>query len=244
MPNVNRKYYKWNNESMRKAMNAVMDVSLSIRGVSQLFCVPFTTSRNKVTDAKFVSAGLCTHLKDLSGHPRVLNSDQESILVNRLLYLERIGLVQTADKVMRTAYSLVEANSLKHPWDGEKKIAGFDWFCAFMKRNINFSLRKPEVLSCARAERLNKGEVAAYFNLLATVLEEHDLLDKPHNVYNIDESGFPLNIHPPKTVSANGKREVVSLTDVQRGENVTVIACFNEAGIYVPPMIILRRSEK
>jgi hypothetical protein len=33
-----------------------------------------------------------------------------------------------------------------------------------------------------RAEGLNKGKVAAYFNLLATVLEEHGLLDKPHKV--------------------------------------------------------------
>jgi hypothetical protein len=60
---VNRKYFKWNNESMRKAIIAVMDGSLSITGASQLFCVPFTTLQNKVTDAKFVSAGLCTHLK-------------------------------------------------------------------------------------------------------------------------------------------------------------------------------------
>jgi hypothetical protein len=60
---------------MRKAINDVMDGSLSIRGASQLFCVSFTTLQNKVTDAKFVSAGLRTHMKDVSGHPRVLNSD-------------------------------------------------------------------------------------------------------------------------------------------------------------------------
>jgi hypothetical protein len=132
-PNVNKKYYKWNNESMRKAINTVMDGSLSIRTAIQLFCVPFTTKQNKVTDAKFLSAGLCTHLKDVSGHLRVLNSDQETVLVNRLLHLERIGLGQTADQVRRVAYSLAEANSLKHPWDGEKKIAGVDWFRAFRK---------------------------------------------------------------------------------------------------------------
>jgi hypothetical protein len=155
--------------------------------------VSFTTLQNKVTDAKFVSAGLCTFLKDLSGHPRVLNFDQETVLINRLLHLERIGLGQTADQVRRAAYSLAEANSLKHSLDGEKKIAGVDWFRAFIKRNTNLSPRKPGGLSCERVEELNKGEVAVNFDLLATVLEEHDLLDKPHNVYNMDESGFPLN---------------------------------------------------
>jgi hypothetical protein len=139
--------------------------------------VPFTTLQNKVTDAKFVSAGLSTHLRDVSGHPRVFNSNQETVLINRFLHLERIGVSQSADQVMRAAYSLQEANSLKYPWDGEKKISGVDWFRAFMKRNKNLSLRKPERLSRARAEGLDKGEVSAYFNLLATVLEEHDHLD-------------------------------------------------------------------
>jgi hypothetical protein len=46
-PNVKKKYYKWANESMRKAINAVMDGSLSIRGTSQLFCLPFTTPKTK-----------------------------------------------------------------------------------------------------------------------------------------------------------------------------------------------------
>jgi hypothetical protein len=121
--------------------------------------VPFTTLQNKVADTKFVSAGLCTHLKDVSAHPRVLNSDQETILVNRLLHLERIGLDQTADQVRRVAYSLAEANSLKHPWDCEKTISGVDWFRAFMKRNTNMSLSR------TITEGLDKGEVAAYFNL-------------------------------------------------------------------------------
>jgi hypothetical protein len=49
-------------------------------------------------------------------------------------------------------YSLADANSLKRPSDGEKKIAGFDWFYAFMKGNTNVRLSKPEELSrCAGA---------------------------------------------------------------------------------------------
>jgi hypothetical protein len=71
------------------------------------------------------------------------------------------------------AYSLAEANSLKHAGDGEKKISGVDWFGAFTKRNTIFSLRKPEEFSRReRAEKLCKGEAAAYFNVLANVLEQ------------------------------------------------------------------------
>jgi hypothetical protein len=41
-------------------------------------------------------------------------------------------------------------------------------------------------------EELNKAEVAAFLNLLVTVLEEHDLLDYPDKIYNMNESGFCL----------------------------------------------------
>jgi hypothetical protein len=51
--------------------------------------------------------------------------------------------------------------------------------------------------SCKSGETEQRG-VAAYFNLLVTVLEEYDLLDKPHMIYNMDESGFPVNIRPLK----------------------------------------------
>lgn len=45
---------------------------------------------------------------------------------------------------------------------------------------------------------MNKEQVAVHFNLLATVLEELVLLNKPHEVYDMDESSFPLNNCPTK----------------------------------------------
>jgi hypothetical protein len=41
---------------------------------------------------------------------------------------------------------------------------------------------------------LEKGEAATHFNLIATALKEHDLLDKPNSVNNMEESGFSLKI--------------------------------------------------
>lgn len=57
---------------------------------------------------------------------------KKTVLVNRLLHSERIGLGKTAD------------HSLKQPWDGEKEIAGPNSFRAFMKRNKNLILIIPE----------------------------------------------------------------------------------------------------
>ncbi|KAJ4449181.1 hypothetical protein ANN_00577 [Periplaneta americana] len=124
--------------------------------------------------------------------------------------------------------------------NSEDKVAGVDWFRAFLKRNSGLSLRKPEDLSRTRAEGLCKEEVDHYFSILKQVLNDYQLFDKPHCIYNMDESGFPLNNRPLKIVSQKGKREVVSLTNVERGQNVTVVACCNAAGAYIPPMVIFK----
>ena len=34
----------------------------------------------------------------------------------------------------------------------------------------------------------------------------HDLLEKPTQMYNVDESGIPLNPRPPKVISAKGRK--------------------------------------
>jgi hypothetical protein len=78
----------------------------------------------KVTEGKFVSAGLSTYWRGASGHPVAFNADNETGLVNGLLLLEKTGLCQTADQVRTTACSLTEANSLRHPLDFQQDIAG------------------------------------------------------------------------------------------------------------------------
>lgn len=56
----------------------------------------------------------------------------------------------------------------------------------------------------------------------------------------MDESGLPLNNRPPKIIAQKGKKEVTSLTSVERGENVTVVACCNAAGSYIHLLIIFK----
>ena len=39
----------------------------------------------------------------------------------------------------------------------------------------------------------NSEELENYFELLKDVLEENNLMDKPSQIYNVDESGMPLD---------------------------------------------------
>ena len=52
----------------------------------------------------------------------------------------------------------------------------------------------------------DKETIDQYFSLLHDTLSAHDLLNKPSQIYNEDESGIPLNPRPPKVVSAKGRK--------------------------------------
>jgi hypothetical protein len=113
-------------------------VSLSIIGGSHLCCVPFATLRNIVHNKKLSlccdesSLGRC---KCTSEREREFSSDQETVLLHRFLQLERIDLIQIADRVRRAAHWFAEAHSLKPAIDGGKKMASVDWFRACMERS-------------------------------------------------------------------------------------------------------------
>ena len=61
-----------------------------------------------------------------------------------------------------------------------------------MARNRSLSLRTADPLSKAWADALTHEKIKEYFKLLSDVLKKHDLLDKPFHIYNVDESGMPL----------------------------------------------------
>lgn len=239
-------YNKWSPAALDEAIKSVMNGHLSLRAASQLYDIPFSTLHGKVQIKKKMQAGLTPTrpIENRIGHPTVLSSEMEDALVQRALFLDQRGLGLSPLQLRKAAFRLAEKNNLKHPWNLESKVAGIDWFRAFVKRHTHLSLRKPEGLSRARAEGLNKAEVSKYFQNLEKILKDYDLFDKPECIYNMDESGFPLNNRPTKVVSRKGKREVVSLTNVERGQNVTVAACMNASGAYLPPMVIFKGVRK
>ena len=46
-----------------------------------------------------------------------------------------------------------------------------------------------------------------YFELLKKVLEENDLMDKPAQLYNMDETGMPLEHRAPNIVTKKGRKK-------------------------------------
>ena len=90
-------------------------------------------------------------------------------------------------------------------------------------------------------DSVNRESMEGYFNLLEDTLKEHDLMNCPAQIYNMDESGMPLDARLPNVVAKRGQIKV-RYRQSGKKEQISVIGCANAVGQSILPMIILRES--
>lgn len=220
---------KWTEDDMQNAVKAFRE-GRSMRHAAELFKVPRTCLRRRLEN---------NTLKNKGGQT-IFTAEQENALATRITRLCDIGFGMTREDVMKVAFDFAEGNKIRNNFSKEKRQAGKDWFVGFINRHP-LSLRKPEGLSVARAEGLNKDDVSDYFAKLKTVMEETGVLNKPNLIYNVDETGCVLNNRQTqKVVAQKGSKLVVKQTSVERGELVTIVACCSATGHYIQPMAIFK----
>ena len=88
-----------------------------------------------------------------------------------------------------------------------------------------------------RMNCLNKKTIDSYFDLLEDTLTENNLLSSPGQIYNVDETGIPLDHRPPKIVTKRGSKKVMCRTSGNKSQ-ITVIGCVSATGQSLPPFVI------
>ncbi|KAH3729978.1 hypothetical protein DPMN_055956 [Dreissena polymorpha] len=63
----------------------------------------------------------------------------------------------------------------------------------------------------------NEAVVKQHFASLSQTLSKHDLIDKPHLIFNVDEKGISMDHSPPHIVHASTK-----LPEVTTGKSKTI----------------------
>ena len=84
---------------------------------------------------------------------------------------------------------------------------------------------------------MNSESMKAYFDLLSDVYDEFDFENNPESIYNMDETGVPVEPRPPKVVAKRGQKKVRCCTSEQISQ-ITVIGCGSATGQVLPPFII------
>ncbi|CAF3557585.1 unnamed protein product [Rotaria socialis] len=168
-----------------------------------------------------------------SGRPFLLQKNDEDYLVQLLLDLEKTGFHLTKKKVIKIAHDYVQTLKKK------TQTLGRHWFQNFMFRNKNkIKFIKEQKLERSRKDGFTETVRTGWFETVFNVLQEHNLFDKPAQIYNVDECGF----------NDDTQRELVlvpSDTKVKYEENggtgksfTTAIIGVNAKGDILPPLTV------
>ena len=83
--------------------------------------------------------------------------------------------------------------------------------------------------------------ISRYFDLLEETLIENNLIEKPCNIFNMDETGMPLDPIAPKVVAKRGTKHPVATTTGDKSR-ITVVSCCSTAGYAMSPMVIFHQK--
>ena len=147
-----------------------------------------------------------------------------------------MGFGLTREDVMCVAYTIAEKSGRKHPFKDGK--AGRGWFEGFRARHPTLTIRTPQPLSYCRARCANMDTINDFFGKLGAIYGRLNLISKPMQVYNADETGVSVVHKPGKVVAELGRHHVYSLTSAERGKTHTILCCISASGSYLPPFMI------
>ena len=215
---------------MQSALQSVSD-GFSARKAALVHGVPRTTLQDRVT-------GRVTHGSNPGPKP-YLNIAEESELTSNLIDASNMGY----GKTRREVFSIVE-RYVKQKQDVKLRSATIThgWWQKFLKRNPSLSLRAGDATAGIRMDAINTENLKNYFDQLRSIFDDFDFDNHPEAVYNMDETGVPLEPRPPKVVAQKGKKKIRYQTSGQK-QQITVIGCGSATGQCLPPFIIFAAKQ-
>ena len=190
-----RRLYGWGNET-------VAEGRMGINRAAVEYGVPKTTLKDRVSGR--VSHG------SLSGKTPYLSKDQEKELVTYLCTCFKIGYPKKRDEIIGIVRKTLH-NKNGGPVEG---FNGKGWWMRFMQWWPQLALRKGDALAQCRANAVTAVNMGQYFSLLEEVLIKYGLLNCPSRIWNMDESGMPLDHKPPKVVALIKGHKKGALQDI------------------------------
>ena len=219
---------------MAAAYRGVVENEQSLREMSNLYNVPVETLRRRVNGS--VSLG-CK-----PGPATILTDEEEDLLCKYIIELADMGYGLSKEDVQRLAFSLVEKMGRKHPFTNG--MAGRGWFDGFKARHPQLSFRTPQALSFTRAVSANELAISDFFAKLGGLYGRLNLINKPMQIFNADETGVSVVHKQGKVLAQLGRRHVSTITSAEKGKTHTVLSCISAVGQVLPPMIVYPRKQR
>ena len=187
-------------------MKAVQDGS-PITTAARVHGVPKTSLHNRIK-------GKVVHgVKP--GPKQYLSVEEETELAEFAIEAASVGCGQTRKQIMTIAENVAKDKGIL-----QKDRITQGWYEKFMKRQTYLSLCKGDP-AANEMDAVTSQAIKHYFDLLEKTLKDNNLLNKPAQIYNVDETGMAYE-H-----CASGNKA-----------QTTLVACVNAIGQAIPPYVI------
>ena len=212
----------WTEEGMEQAIKSITLRGMSVREAAEQYNIPKSTIYDRLS-GKVLPNMSC-------GAPKYLTDNEERELATFLIGCSKIGYGKTRSEVLLLVERLLQSR-------GITRTVSNGWWERFRIRHPDITLRTPSSLCKARALATNHEVIDQYFDILEEALTVNNLFDKPHQVFNLDETGVPLDPKPLKVVASHREQNPSNIRAGTKSQ-ISVVGCISAGGIALPPMII------
>ena len=161
-----------------------------------------------------------------------LDAAEETELVDYLFDSAKAGYGKTRQQVKSIAEKIAKSKGVLK----SDRISD-GWWRRFLERKPQVALRRGDPTAHVRMDAINREGIQQYYELLKDVLDEHDLIDHPERIYNMDETGMPFDPRPPKVAAPRGLKKVRYRSTGKKGQ-ITIVGCVSATGQAMPPFVI------
>ena len=220
-------YRQYDGKLLDFAYQAVIKKKISANRAAISYGVPVTTLKDRISGRISLST-------TSGGQYPLLSKSEEKDIVDHVHYMASVGYGYSKIDLRHIATDVAICLAKKETND----LLSDNWVTNFLKRWSTLKLCKPRSLEWIRARNANPQIIDKYYNDLENTLTEHNLHDKPHLIYYIDETGVTTEHKPTRVITeASSKpQSVVS----PRSATTTIIACGNAMGTALPPFFIFK----
>ena len=169
-----KKRLQWSNQAMLDAMKAVQD-GLPITTAARVHGVPKTSLHNRIK-------GRVLHGVKPGPKP-YLSVEEETELAEFAIETASVGCGQTRKQIMTIAENVAKDKDILR-----KGRISQGWYEKFMKTQKYLSLCKGDPAANDRMDGVTSQAIKNYFDLLEKILKDNNLLNKPAQIYNVDET--------------------------------------------------------
>ena len=232
-----KEYKSWDEDQLHRACEAVQrdrataqkegkKQRMSVRRAADAYHVPKSTLQDRLSGRVIFGAK--------SRPQKYLCDLEEEELVSFLIGSASIGFVRTRTQVLTIVQNVVTKKAVN-------AVVCHGWWESFKRRHSNITIRTAEHLSYCRAVASSPKVLDSYYDVLEQALVDNGLQDSPSQIFNMDETGMPLEPDLPRVVAGKGQKHVSCITTGNKAQ-ITVVAACNSAGYAIPPMVIFDRK--